>query len=64
MKMNIKSKLGYIAVAALILTLASCGHSNKKRAERVAQPRDSVVVIEEESVVVAVDSIVPDSIRK
>lgn len=58
------SKLAYIAVAVIALSVAACGNSQKakEQAKQMAeQPKDSVTVIETETVVVTVDSIAPDS---
>ena len=63
MRMNIKSKLGYIIIACIVLMLASCGNSNKKNVDQKTQPQDSAVIIEEESIVV-IDSIAPDTLKK
>lgn len=59
----------YIAVAAIAISLAACGNSQKKKEREreearktVMQPQDSVTIIESETVVVAVDSISPDSV--
>lgn len=56
MKTNIKSKLGYITTLALIMSFTACGNSNRKKIER-----DSAIVIEEESVVMTIDTITPDT---
>lgn len=64
MKTNTKSKLGYIAVLALILSFTACGNSNRKKVERDRQSQDSAIIIEEESVIVTVDSIAPDTILR
>lgn len=61
MKTNIKSKLGYITVLALIMGFTACGNSNRKKIERDKSSRDSTIVIEEESVVVTIDTITPDT---
>ncbi|MEG0795619.1 MAG: hypothetical protein RR397_03790 [Odoribacter sp.] len=56
----------YTMLVAIILFMASCGNSQKKK-EQAAQQQttqqamDSVTVIESETVVIAVDSITPDS---
>lgn len=63
MKTNIKSKGIFIAVAALILTVASCGNSRKNgQAAQTGTPQDSAVVVEEEVVTIEIDSIAPDSV--
>jgi len=46
-----------------MLALASCGRSGKKKVE-VKVPQDTAWVVEEESVVVEVDTLVPDSTGK
>lgn len=56
----------YTAMAAVVLFMASCGNSQKKKEQAAqrqmtAQPTDSVTVIESETVVVTIDSIAPDS---
>lgn len=57
----------YAMVVMALLFMASCGNSQKKK-ERQAerriseQPMDSVTVIESETVIIAVDSIAPDSV--
>ena len=58
----------YIAIAAIAISVAACGNSQKKKekerdqAKQTAiQPQDSVTIIESETVIVAVDSIAPDS---
>lgn len=59
-------KLVYILFAVLALSLAACGNSKKKSAQTqqtTQQPQDSVTVIETETVVIAVDSIAPDSTK-
>lgn len=58
------SKLAYIAVAVIALSVAACGNSQKakEQAKQMAeQPKDSVTMIETETVIVTVDSIAPDS---
>lgn len=61
----------YIAIAAIAISVAACGNSQKKKekekereqAKQTAiQPQDSVTIIESETVIVAVDSIAPDSV--
>lgn len=60
----------YIAIAAIAISVAACGNSQKKKererreeAKRTAiQPKDSVMIIESETMVIAVDSISPDSV--
>lgn len=56
----------YTAMFAAVLMLASCGNSQKKRerAEKRAMEQQIPVgtVVESETVVVEVDSIVPDSV--
>ena len=66
MKRKSSSVWIYTAMAAVVLFMASCGNSQKKKEQAAqkqmtAQPVDSVTVIESETIVVAVDSIVPDS---
>lgn len=61
MKTNAKSKLVCLAAATLmVLSFTSCGNSQKAKQQDTAPAQDSVTVVEE-SVVVEVDSIVPDS---
>ena len=47
------------------MVMAACGNSQKKKeqakVQATEQPADSVTVIESETVVIAVDSIAPDS---
>lgn len=63
MRVNMKAKLGYIAVVVFIVALASCGNSRKsKQDSRLNSPQDSAVVIEQETVVVEIDSLAPDSL--
>lgn len=57
----------YIAIAAIAISVAACGNSQKKKEreqakQTITQPQDSVTIIESETVVVAVDSIAPDSV--
>lgn len=57
----------YIAIAAIAISVAACGNSQKKKEKEQAkqtaiQPQDSVTIIESETVIVAVDSIAPDSV--
>lgn len=65
MRKSLKSKFVYIAFAALILSVAACGNkktdSNMPTDSKTAQPQDSVMVVEEETVVVAIDSIAPET---
>lgn len=63
MKTNVKRGLLYIIVVCCMLALASCGRSGKKKVE-VKVPQDTAWVVEEESVVVEVDTLVPDSTGK
>lgn len=63
MKTNVRHGLLYVFAVCGMLALASCGRSGKNRVElRVLQ--DSAVVIEEESLVVEMDTIVPDTTKK
>ncbi|OKZ39534.1 MAG: hypothetical protein BHV82_14520 [Odoribacter sp. 43_10] len=52
-------------MVAVVLFMAACGNSQKKKeqakVQATEQPADSVTVIESETVVIAVDSIAPDS---
>ena len=59
----------YIAIAAIAISVAACGNSQKKKEKEreqakqtATQPQDSVTIIESETVIVAVDSIAPDSV--
>lgn len=62
MKTNAKSKLVYLAVATLmVLSFASCGNSQKAKQQDAAMPAQDSVTVMEESVIVEVDSIIPDS---
>lgn len=64
MKTRGSVKLVYILLAVGALSLAACGNSQKKKdqaVQKAEQPKDSVTVIETETVVIAVDSIAPDS---
>lgn len=63
MRKSLKSKFVYIAFAALLLSIAACGNkkSNMPADSKAAQPQDSVMIVEEETVVVAIDSIAPDT---
>lgn len=66
MKMRNSSVWMYTVMAAVVLALASCGNSQKKK-EKAAekqmaeQPMDTVTVIESETLVV-IDSLAPDSV--
>lgn len=60
MKTNGKLKFMYVAVAALAISLASCGNKQKKAEDQAAQ-QDSVTVIQTETVIVSVDTVTPDS---
>lgn len=61
MKSNAKLRLVYLAVATvLVLFFVSCGNSKVKQNEAAQAGQDSVVVVEEETVVM-VDSLAPDS---
>lgn len=56
----------YTAMAAVVIFMASCGNSQKKKEraaerQRAGQPMDSVTVIESETVVLF-DSLAPDSV--
>lgn len=66
MKMKRSSLWMYTAMVAVVIFMASCGNSQKKKeraAERqmAGQPMDSVTVIESETVVLF-DSLAPDSV--
>lgn len=63
MKANVRHGLVYMLIIGCILVLASCGRSRKNKVE-TRTPQDSAVIIEEESVVVEVDTLVPDSTRR
>lgn len=63
MKTNVRRGLLYMLVMCFVLALASCGRSGRNKVE-VKIPQDSAVVIEEESVVVEVDTLIPDSTGK
>lgn len=60
MKTHVRNAGVYILLLIGIVLLASCGHSRKNKTRDV-QPQDSAIIIEQESVVVEVDSIVPDT---
>ena len=51
----------FTTMVAVVLFMAACGNSQKKKEQAKEQPADSVTVIESETVVIAVDSIAPDS---
>lgn len=57
----------FTTMVAVVLFMAACGNSQKKKeqakVQATEQPADSVTVIESETVVIAVDSIAPDSCR-
>lgn len=62
MKVEGKSKWVFLmGIAVVTLFIASCGNSQKAKQGDNMQPQDSVTMIEEESVTVVVDSIVPDT---
>lgn len=61
MKTNWKTKFGYIVLILLFISVVSCRNSVKKQAARMNQPQDSAVIVEQETVIIAVDSISPDS---
>lgn len=63
MKTNVRRGLLYMLVMCFVLALVSCGRSGRNKVE-VKVPQDSAVVIEEESVVVEVDTLIPDSTGK
>ncbi|MCX4290914.1 MAG: hypothetical protein OSJ36_03895 [Odoribacter sp.] len=63
MKTNVRRGLLYMLVVCFILALASCGRSGKNKVE-VKVPQDSAIVVEEESVVIEVDTLIPDTTRK
>lgn len=63
MKTNVRRGLLYMLVMCFVLALASCGRSGRNKVE-VKIPQDSAVVIEEESIVVEVDTLIPDSTGK
>ena len=56
----------FTTMVAVVLFMAACGNSQKKKeqakVQATEQPADSVTVIESETVVIAVDSIAPDSV--
>lgn len=65
MKTRSSSVWMYTALAALVLSVAACGNSQKKKekaAEKqmATQPMDTVTVIESETVIM-IDSLAPDS---
>lgn len=60
MKTHVRNTGVYILLLMGIVLLASCGNSRKNKTRDV-QPQDSAIIIEQESVVVEVDSIVPDT---
>ena len=69
MKKKCSSVWMYTALFAVILFMASCGNSQKKKeraAERAAaeQPMESGTIVETETVIVAVDSVAQDSISR
>ena len=52
----------FTTMVAVVLFMAACGNSQKKKEQaKVQATADSVTVIESETVVIAVDSIAPDS---
>ena len=56
----------FTTMVAVVLFMAACGNSQKKKEQAKVQATlpisaDSVTVIESETVVIAVDSIAPDS---
>lgn len=51
----------YVTMVAAVFFLASCGNSQKKNGQATEQQMPAGVVVETETVVVEVDSIVPDS---
>ncbi|MFR2509381.1 hypothetical protein [Odoribacter laneus] len=61
MKTNWKTKFGYIVLILLFISVVSCRNSAKKQAARMNQPQDSAVIVEQETVIIAVDSISPDT---
>ena len=61
MKTNWKTKFGYIVLILLFISVVSCRNSAKKQSARMNQPQDSAVIVEQETVIIAVDSISPDS---
>ena len=60
MKTNVRRGLLYMLVVCFILALASSG----KNKVEVKVPQDSAIVVEEESVVIEVDTLIPDTTRK
>lgn len=63
MKTNVRRGWIYMLVVCSMLALASCGRSGKNKVE-VKIPQDSAIVVEEQTVVIEVDTIIPDTIRK
>lgn len=63
MKTNVRRGLIYMLVAGCILVLSSCGRSKKNKVE-MRTPQDSALIIEQESVVVEVDTLIPDTTKK
>jgi len=63
MKAKVRNSLIYIGIVIFFFLFAACGHSGKKKVE-VKVPQDTAWVVEEESVVIQVDTLVPDSTGK
>lgn len=65
MKTKDFTALGFTTLIAVVLFMVACGNSQKKKEQAkvlvTEQPADSVTLIESETVVIAVDSILPDS---
>ena len=61
MKTNWKTKFGYIVLILLFISVVSCRNSAKKQSAWMNQPQDSAVIVEQETVIIAVDSISPDT---
>ena len=51
----------FTTMVAVVLFMAACGNSQKKKEQAKVQATEQVTVIESETVVIAVDSIAPDS---
>ncbi len=64
MKAKVKNSLIYIGIVIFFFLFAACGNSKKSKRVEMRNPQDSAVIIEEESVVIQVDTLVPDSTGK